>query len=153
MKILFKVAIAADEVSDRSRGVTALGRRLGDYHWVMNNHRFLTLWRNYDIANLSEVMMVGWVEGIELNFFGADLGIDVFDQRSNCPAGLTRRMVTLLCSSIEVHGTTLRKVATTMALHLRWITDEQLPPRALPLAAPDAPRPLKRRRHWSRRGR
>jgi hypothetical protein len=75
MKILFKVAIAADEVSDRSRGVTALGRRsgsrLGDYHWVMNNHRFLTLWRNYDIANLSEVMMVGWVEGIELNFFGA----------------------------------------------------------------------------------
>ena len=81
MKILFKVAIAADEVSDRSRGVTALGRRsgsrLGDYHWVMNNHRFLTLWRNYDIANLSEVMMVGWVEGIELNFFGAVLGIDV----------------------------------------------------------------------------
>ena len=46
-------------------------------------------------------LTIGWVEGIELNFFGAVLGVDVrrpaLKITRHWPAGLTRRIVTASC--------------------------------------------------------
>ena len=53
-------------------------------------------------------LMVGWIEGIELNFFGAVFGNRYSSTSAQIarhwPAGLTRRIVTRLFSSIEGYG-------------------------------------------------